>query len=97
MMLQYPLIELFVRSRDIDMMIHAIKLLNNYTVKSSVGSRKAYNITIDDICKYWWCLRQNITANDIWRHIFYGDSCYQIIKQLRIGIALYICLCLQLS
>jgi hypothetical protein len=33
-------------------MIHAIKLLNNYTVKSSVGSRKAYNITIDDICKY---------------------------------------------
>jgi hypothetical protein len=88
------------------MMIHAIKLLNNYTVKSSVGSKKAYNITIDDICKYdvdtfhriinqtkmncnwflvnalsglmslcnniwnawnWWCLRQNITANDIWR------------------------------
>ena len=52
MILQYPLIELFVRSRDIDMMIHAIKLLNNYTVKSSVGSIKAYNITIDDICKY---------------------------------------------
>ena len=52
MMLQYPLIELFVRSHDIDMMIHAIKLLNNYTVKSSVGSRKVYNLTIDDICKY---------------------------------------------
>ena len=52
MMLQYPFIELFVRSRDIDMMIHAIKLLNNYTVKSSVGSRKVYNLTIYDICKY---------------------------------------------
>ena len=39
----------------------------------------------------WWCLRQNITANDIWRHIFYGDSCYQIIKQLCIGyLSIYI-------
>jgi hypothetical protein len=40
MMLQYPFIELFVRSRDIDMMIHAIKLLNNNALKSSVESRK---------------------------------------------------------
>ena len=52
MMLQYPFIELFVRSRDIDMMIHAIKLLNNYTLKISVGSRKAYYLIVDDICKY---------------------------------------------
>ena len=51
-MLQYPFIELFVRSRDINMMIHAIKLFINYTLKSSVGSRKVYYLTIDDICKY---------------------------------------------
>ena len=51
-MLQYPLIELFLRSRDIDMMIHAIKLLNNNALKSSVESRKVYYLTIDDICKY---------------------------------------------
>ena len=51
-MLQYPFIELFVRSRDIDMMIHAIKLLNNNALKSSVESRKVYYLTIDDICKY---------------------------------------------
>jgi hypothetical protein len=49
MMLQYPFIELFVRSRDIDMMIHAIKLLNNNALKSSVESRKVYYLTIDDI------------------------------------------------
>ena len=35
---------------------------------------------------------QHIATNDIWRHIFYGDSYYQIIKQLRI---IYICLCLK--
>ena len=52
MLLQYAFIEIFVRSRDIDMMIHAIKLLNNNTLKSSVGSRKVYYLTIDDICKY---------------------------------------------
>ena len=52
MMLQYPFIELCVRSRDIDMMIHAIKLLNNNKLKSSVESRKVYYLTIDDICKY---------------------------------------------
>ena len=44
--------ELFVRSSDIDMMIHAIKSLNNYALKSSVKSRKVYYLTIDDVCKY---------------------------------------------
>jgi hypothetical protein len=48
----YPFIELFVRSRDIDMMIHAIKLLNNYALKSSVQLRKVYCLTIDDVCTY---------------------------------------------
>ena len=46
MMLQYPFIELFVRSRDIDMMIHAIKLLNNNALKSSLESRKVYYLTL---------------------------------------------------
>ena len=52
MMLQYAFIELFVRSRDIDMMIHAIKLLNNNALNSSVESRKVYSLIIHDICKY---------------------------------------------
>ena len=51
-MLQYAFIELFVRSRDIDMMIHAIKLVNNNALNSSVESRKVYYLIIDDICKY---------------------------------------------
>ena len=41
MMLQYPFIELFVRSRDIDMMIHAIKLLNNNALKSLSGVKES--------------------------------------------------------
>ena len=34
------------------MMIHAIKLLNNYALKSSEESRKFYQLTNDDVCKY---------------------------------------------
>ena len=34
------------------MMIHAIKLLNNYAFKSSEESRKVYQLTNDDVCKY---------------------------------------------
>jgi hypothetical protein len=49
MMVQYPFIELFVPSRDIDMMIHAIKLLNNYALKSSVKSKKVYYLTYMDL------------------------------------------------
>jgi hypothetical protein len=52
MMLQYPFIELFVRSRDIYMMMHAITLLNNYALKSSEESRKVYQLTNDYVCKY---------------------------------------------
>ena len=50
MMLQNPFIELFVRSRA--MMNHAIKLLNNYALKSSVESRKVYYLAVDDVCTY---------------------------------------------
>jgi hypothetical protein len=47
MMLQYPFIELFVWSRDIYVMMHAITLLNSYALKSSEESRKVYQLTND--------------------------------------------------